>query len=261
MITEYGVWTWGGTCFWSPSWALITAIPPYPLSWRTIVDRTYGTNKKIYISLFFYNNIWSYLLCPPVVDACQSRTRSPVLGRDIHGVSNQEIWLLLIHVCIAYMFVLDLRIKCFRDVVEARRGGIAHYKTSDCAALHSLLLGAGAAHVCIFADDVVSAGVLPCLPGVLPRAPISRRPNNRINTHRFFGELMDTSSVGIISKKKEKEKKERFWSPSQQPRTFLPTVTLAEKTVFRLLSQALNIKMVVTVTGPPARGTHSYAVR
>ena len=187
---------------------------PYSLSWRTIVDRTYGTNKKKYISLFFNNNIWSYLLCPPVVDACQSRTRSPVLGRDIHGVSNQEIWLLLIHVCIAYMFVLDLRIKCFRDVVEARRGGIAHYKTSDCAALHSLLLGAGAAHVCIFADDVVSAGVLPCLPGVLPRAPISRRPNNRINTHRFFGELMDTSSVGIISKKRKRKKG-----------TFLVTVT------------------------------------
>ena len=33
----------------------------------TIVNRTYGTHKNLYIYLFFTNNIWSYLLWSPAI--------------------------------------------------------------------------------------------------------------------------------------------------------------------------------------------------
>ena len=35
----------------------------------TIVNRTYGTHKNLYIHPFFSKSIWSYLLCPPAIAA------------------------------------------------------------------------------------------------------------------------------------------------------------------------------------------------
>ena len=43
------------------------------------------------------------------------------------------------------------------------------------------------------ADDDISPDFLPLLPRVLPRAPIPRRPNNRIDTHRILGESISRS--------------------------------------------------------------------
>ena len=33
----------------------------------TIINRAYGAHKNLYISLFFTNNVWSYLQWPPVL--------------------------------------------------------------------------------------------------------------------------------------------------------------------------------------------------
>ena len=46
---------------------LIVGSPrPSPLSRGTVVNRTYGTHKNLYIYLIiFTNNMWSYLLSPP----------------------------------------------------------------------------------------------------------------------------------------------------------------------------------------------------
>ena len=35
------------------------------------VNRTYGTHKKLYMSLFSLTSIWSYLLWPPVIGTAQ----------------------------------------------------------------------------------------------------------------------------------------------------------------------------------------------
>ena len=47
----------------------------------------------------------------------------------------------------------------------------------------------GSTHVCFPSDNSISPDVLSRLPGVLPRAPISGRPDNRVDQHRVSGEL------------------------------------------------------------------------
>ena len=58
--------------FWGQSGQIPSSFSPktglqFGLLRGTIVNRTYGIHKSLYISLHFTNNIWSYLLCPPVI--------------------------------------------------------------------------------------------------------------------------------------------------------------------------------------------------
>ena len=46
----------------------------------TIVSRTYGTHKKPFIFPFFNNNIWSYLLWPPVIVLVVAQIRGHIVG-------------------------------------------------------------------------------------------------------------------------------------------------------------------------------------
>lgn len=57
------------------------------------------------------------------------------------------------------------------------------------------VLWPGTAHVCLPVDDRVSTDVLPCLLGVFPRAPISRRSDSWSNPHRVLGESSISTHV------------------------------------------------------------------
>lgn len=59
----------------------------------------------------------------------------------------------------------------------------------------SLVISPGTAHVCLPVDDRVPTDVLPCLLGIFPRAPISRRSDSWSNPHGVLGESSTPTHV------------------------------------------------------------------